>query len=114
MRTAIIELASYGVFAFALVLFAVQVVAAEIGLRLGLRGARSAQAPREGVSVIVGGGVGVDRLAHGLVGLAIPCARPGSSPLPQRLTALSQQCELKALQPLRLHFTDENVLVVRH
>ena len=59
MRTAIIELAAFSVVAFAFVLFAIQVVSAEIGLRLGLRAARSKQAPREGVSVIVGGMLGL-------------------------------------------------------
>jgi hypothetical protein len=59
MNTLIVELAALSVFAFAFVLFAVQVVALEIGLRFGQRGGRSKAAPREGVGVVVGGMLGL-------------------------------------------------------
>lgn len=59
MTNVIVELAAFSVLAFAGVLFAVQAVAAEIGFRIGLQGAGREAAPREGVSVVVGGMLGL-------------------------------------------------------
>ena len=55
----LVEIISFGIFAFWLVLFLVQAVAREAGAWLGRRHAAGGQAPSEGVGVVVGGMLGL-------------------------------------------------------
>lgn len=59
MNAAVVQLASFSALAFAIVLFLIQAAAGEVGLRLGLLKVRRKAAAPEGVSVIVGGMLGL-------------------------------------------------------
>lgn len=59
VATAIVEIASYSVLAFAAVLFATQAIARDVGYWFGHRAAKRGDAPPEGVGVVVGGMLGL-------------------------------------------------------
>lgn len=59
MSSLIIQIASFSVLAFAALLFLVQAIAREIGVWCGLRAAKQGGSPAEGVSVVVGGMLGL-------------------------------------------------------
>jgi hypothetical protein len=55
----VVEVATFSVFAFAMVLFAVQAIAREIGYAFGSRAAQRGEQAAEGVGVVVGGMLGL-------------------------------------------------------
>lgn len=59
ITTAVVEIASYSVLAFATALFVLQAVARDIGYWFGHREARRGGTPPEGVGVVVGGMLGL-------------------------------------------------------